>query len=395
MKRDSLTSAKLGRTYDLWCEFVINLRTAKQIDLTIPQRCWREPIESSNDNERCAESNEQQSSVAEHMIKEILTCVLLIVFVAIVNSAAAQEPKKVPRIGYLSSTDRASESTRVEGIRLALRELGYVEGQNIATEYQYADLKLDRVRELAVELVHLKVDIILAAGGNSVIRAAKNATKTIPIIMMGSGIDPVGAGFIESLARPGGNVTGLTNLSRELSGKRIELLKESVPKVTTVAVLYDPALPGAVQEVKEILPIAARPLKLTIQPWEVRPTDDIDKILSAVGKRRTDGLYVSGGPVMNANQKQILGFALKSRLPSIGYREYVDAGGLLYYGADLTESYRRIAYFVDKILKGAKPADLPVERPAKFELMINLKTAKQIGVTIPPDVLARATQIIR
>ena len=310
-------------------------------------------------------------------------------------SADAQQPKKVSRIGYLSSSDPASESARAAAIRMALREHGYIEGQNIAIDYRYADRKLDRVPGLAAELVRLKMDILVAAGGNSVIRAAKNATKTIPIVMTGSGIDPVEAGFVESLARPGRNVTGITNLSRELSGKRIELLKETVPKVTHIAVLYDPALPGAVREVKEILPIAARPLKLTIQPWEVRAEDDIDKVFAAMGKQRADGLYVSGGPVMNANQKRILGFVLKSRLPSIGYREYADAGGLMYYGADQAESYRRVAYFVDKILKGAKPADLPVEQPTKFELVINLKTAKQIGLTIPPNVLARADKVIR
>jgi len=346
---------------------------------------WAQLLESFSDNLKSKIENRKWLGLS----------VIAFVLVAATAVGAAQQPKKVPRIGYLSSSNPVSESVRFEAIRLALRELGYIEGQNITTEYRYAEEKLDRVRDLAAALVRLKVDIIVAAGGNSVIRAAKNATKTIPIIMTGSGIDPVGAGFVESLARPGGNVTGITNLSRELSGKRIELLKESVPILTTVAVLYDPTLPGAVKEVKEILPIAARPLKLTIQPWEVRAADNIDKIFTAMGKQRPDGLYLSGGPVMNANQKPILGFALKNRLPSIGYREYVDAGGLLYYGADLAESYRRVAYYVDRILKGAKPAELPVEQPTKFELVINLKTAKQIGLTIPPNVLARADRVIK
>ena len=211
-------------------------------------------------------------------------------------SVEAQQPKKVPRIGYLSSFDPATESARSEAIRLALRELGYIEGQNIAIEYRYAEGKRDRLPELAAELVRLKVDIIVVAGGDTAIRAAKNATKTIPIVMMGAGIDPVEAGLVESLARPGGNVTGITNLTRELGGKRLELLKEAVPKLARVAVLYDPANPGSVLEVKEVLPVAARALRLTIQPWEVRAADDFDRVFAALSKQRPDGLYVLPGP---------------------------------------------------------------------------------------------------
>jgi ABC-type uncharacterized transport system substrate-binding protein len=236
----------------------------------------------------------------------------------------AQQPKKVPRIGYLAASDAASESARFEGIRLALRARGYTEGQNIATEYRYADGERGRLPELVAELVRLKVDIIVVVGGDPLIRAAKNATKTIPIVMVGSGADPVEAGYVESLAHPGGNVTGITNINRELGGKRLELLKEAVPKVARVAVLYDPVLPA----------------------------------------------------VYNA-------------------RAYVDAGGLMSYNADSTDSYRRVAYFLDRILKGTKPADLPVEQPTKFELVINLKTAKQIGVTIPPNMLVRADKVIK
>ena len=214
--------------------------------------------------------------------------------------------------------------------------------------------------------------------------------------MTGGGTDPVEAGLVESLARPGGNVTGLTNLSRELGGKRLELLKEAVPKLARVAVLYDPAVPASVLEVKEVLPVAARALGLTVQPWEVRAADGFEKVFAALNKQRPDGLYVLGGPLMNANQKRIVGFALKSRLPSMyNSREFVDAGGLMSYGADIADSYRRVAYYVDRILKGAKPADLPVEQPTKFELVINLKTAKQIGLTIPPEVLARASRLIK
>jgi putative ABC transport system substrate-binding protein len=327
-------------------------------------------------------------------VPSILVAVVLLALGVI---AEAQQPKKVPRIGYLSPSDAAIESTRSEPIRRALRELGYIEGQNIAIEYRYAEGKQDRYPELAAELVRLKVDIIVVAGGTRQTRAAKNATKTIPIVMVGLGSDPVEAGLIESLAHPGGNVTGVTNLTRELGGKRLELLKEAVPKLARVAVLFDPANPPNVLEVKKVLPVAARALKLTIQPWEVRDSDGFEKVFAALNKQRPDGLYVpGGGPLMSTNLKRIVGFALKSRLPSTYYdREFVDAGGLMSYTADTAESYRRVAYFVDKILKGAKPADLPVEQPTKFELVINLKTAKQIGLTIPPEVLARANRLIK
>jgi putative ABC transport system substrate-binding protein len=329
------------------------------------------------------------------MSKKVVPFALGAMILALSYPAEAQQPKKVPRIGYLSALEPATESTRSEGIQLALRELGYIEGQNIATEYRYTESKPDRAPELATELVRLKVDVIVAAAGDSQILAAKNATKSIPIVMVGLGADPVAAGLIESLARPGGNVTGLTLSNRELGGKRLELLKEAVPKLARVAVIYDPANPGSVLEVKEILPVAARALRLNIQPWEVRATDGFEKVFAALNKERPDGLYVLGTAIMTANQKRIVGFALKSRLPSMGTREYVDAGGLMYYGADLADSYRRVAYYVDKILKGAKPADLPVEQPTKFELVINLKTAKQIGLTIPPNVLARADKVIK
>jgi putative ABC transport system substrate-binding protein len=311
--------------------------------------------------------------------------------------AQAQLPKKVSRIGYLSSGDPASESTRAEGIRLALRERGFIEGQNIAIEYRYAERKVDRVPELASELVRVKVDIIVVAGGASWIRAAKNATKTIPIVMIGVGGDPVEDGLVESLARPGGNVTGITNLTGELGGKRLELLKEAVPKLARVAVLYDPTVPAGVLEVKKVLPAVARALALTVRFWEVQAADGFERVFASLNKDRPDGLYVPpGGPLIFANVKRVADFALKSRLPSTYVRrEFVDAGGLMYYGADIADSYRRVAYFVDRILKGAKPADLPVEQPTKFEFVINLKTAKQIGLTIPPEVLARANRLIK
>jgi ABC-type uncharacterized transport system substrate-binding protein len=327
----------------------------------------------------------------------VLSILLVAVQLAVAVIAEAQQPKKVSRLGYLSNTDAATDSARAEGIRLALRELGYIEGQNIAIEYRYAEGRPDRAPEHAAELVRLKVDIIVVASGDPWIRAAMNATKTIPIVMTGQGRDPVKAGLVDSLARPGGNVTGFTNFGRELGGKRLELLKEAVPNLARVAVLYDPVIPGTSREVKEDLPVAARALGLIIQPQEVRDAASFELIFAALNKQRPDGVYVpGGGELMNANRKRVADFALKSRLPSVyNSKETVGAGGLMSYGADPADGYRRVAYYVDKILKGAKPADLPVEQPTKFELVINLKTAKQIGVTIPPNVLARADKVIR
>ena len=321
---------------------------------------------------------------------------IAVILLAVAVIAEAQQPKTVPRIGYISSLDPAGESTRSAAVRLALRERGYIEGQNIATEYRYAEGKIDRFSELSVEVVRLKVDIIVAAGGTLYVQAAKNATTTIPIVMVGAGFDPVEAGLVQSLARPGGNVTGLSLLSRELGGKRLELLKEAVPKLARVAVLYDPAIRGTAREVKEVLPVAARALRLIIQPWEIRDADGFEKVFAALNEQRPSALFMPGGGAVTIGNQRIVDFALKSRLPSMySSRDAVEAGGLMYYGADLADSYRRVAYFVDRILKGAKPADLPVEQPTKFELVINLKTAKQIGLTIPPEVQARADKVIR
>ncbi|MSP39747.1 MAG: ABC transporter substrate-binding protein [Deltaproteobacteria bacterium] len=330
------------------------------------------------------------------MHKKITRRVFCAMLLALPIPARAQQPKKVPRLGYLSQLDLAGESTRAEAIRLALRERGYIEGQNIAIEYRYAEGKRDRFSELVAEMVRLKVDVIVVAGGDVLVRAAKNATKTIPIVMVGRGADPVEPGLVDSLARPGGNVTGITNLGVELGGKRLEVLKEAVPKLARVAVLYEPASPPSVLEVKEVLPVAARALRLTLQPWEVRGADDFDRVFAALNKQRPDGLFVTGGALMTANGKRIADLALKSRLPSVyNNREAVDAGGLMYYGADIAESYRRVAYFVDRILKGAKPEDLPVEQPMRFEFVINLKTANQIGLTLPQWTLMKATKVIQ
>ncbi len=309
--------------------------------------------------------------------------------------ARAQQSKKVPLIGYLSSSDAAAESSRAEGIRQALRERGYVEGRNIAIEYRYGEGENARLPELAAELVRLKIDVIVVQGGSPAVRAAKSATKTIPIVMVGSGSDPVDSGLVDSLARPGGNVTGVTNLTRKLGGKRLDLLKEAIPKVVRVAVIHETASSATAIELKEVQ-AAAHALKLTIQPWKVRTAEDFEKVFAALNKQRPDGLYVFDSPLLNVNRKQTVGFALKSRLPSMYQsRAAVEAGGLMYYGADQTESYQRIAYFVDRILKGARPADLPVEQPMRFEFIINLQTANKIGVTIDPNVLARATKLIK
>jgi putative ABC transport system substrate-binding protein len=326
-----------------------------------------------------------------------LACFALGVMIFVLGSSAeAQQQKKVFRIGYLVSSDPITESTRSEGIRMALRELGYIEGQNIAMEYRYAEGKRDRSPMLAAELVRLKVDLILVTGGRGTIQAAKDATNTIPIVMGSSPANPVEAGLVQSLARPGGNVTGITNVSGELGGKRLELLKEAVPKLARVAVLYDQTAEDATHAVKELIPDAARALGLTIKAWGVRAADDFDRIFAAMAKERPDGLYVPAGPLTRDNRKRIAGFALKRRLPSVyGSREAVDAGGLMYYGADLVDVYRRAATYVDRILKGAKPADMPVETPTKFELVINQNTAKQIGVTIPQSMLYRADKVIK
>jgi putative ABC transport system substrate-binding protein len=328
--------------------------------------------------------------------KKLIHFVSVVVLLTLYIPALAQQPKQIPRIAFLSTSNSRADNTRYDGIRQQLRELGYIEGQNIVIEYRSGGRDLEGYRKAVVELARLNVDIIVVGGGTTYVEVVKKSTQTIPIVMSGPGQDPVDAGLIKSLARPGGNVTGVTLLARDLGGKRLELLKEAAPKISRVAIIYDPANAAHRYEMKEVLPGAARALKLTLQPWEVRASEGLAKVLAAVATKRPEGLYSLGGPLMIANRQRVVDFALKNRLPSIdGGRASVEAGGLMFYGADLADSYRRIAYFVDRILKGAKPADLPVEQPTKFEFVINLKTAKQIGVNIPPDVLARATRIIR
>src|SRR6266404_8427503 len=248
--------------------------------------------------EQRARSRERQEPRSRFMRRKFFDLALSTLLLALCFPAQAQQPKKVPLIGYLSPVDAASESTRFESIRLALRERGYIEGQNIATEYRYAEGKRDRYLVLAAELVRLKVDIIVVAGAGGVIQVAKNATKTIPIVMMGAGVDPVAAGLVESLARPGGNVTGITLLFNELAGKRLELLKEAVPKLARVAVLYDPANPGTAREMKEFLPVVARGLGLTLQTWDIRAAESFEKVFAALTRERPNGLYVLAGPLV-------------------------------------------------------------------------------------------------
>ena len=320
----------------------------------------------------------------------------VIAFVLVVAGAVAeaQQPTKIPRIGYLTAGSLSAQSARIEAFRQGLRELGYAEGKNFVIEYRYAEGKFDRLPELAAELVRLKVDIIVSAGP-IVTRAAKEATVTIPIVMA-QDADPVGSGFVASLARPGGNITGLSSLSPELSGKRLELLKEIVPRLSRVAVFGTSTRPGNAQELRET-ELAAGAFGVQVQYLDVLGPKDIETAFRAAGKGRAHAVLmnVSGGIALS-QRTEIAELAVKSRLPVIyGRREYVEAGGLMNYGASFLDLDRRAATYVDKILKGRKPADLPVEQPMKFEFVINLNAAKQIGLTIPPEVLFRADKVIK
>ena len=319
--------------------------------------------------------------------------VALIVF-ALSTSAEAQQPKKIPRIGFLLAPARSTVSEPLDAFRQGLRELGYVEGQNIVIEYRYAEGNLDRLPEFAAELVRLNVDVIVAAGGLRAIWPAKNATSAIPIVMTGIS-DPVGAGLVASLARPGGNITGLSLGGNELYGKRLELLKEAVPRVSRVGFFLDTTSP-AISLILNEMQTPARALGLQIQSIEVQSPNDFASAFQAAAKKRVQALTVATHPVLTANRNRILEFAAKNRLPGIyPFKEYVEDGGLMSYASNLSDRYRRAAYYVDKILKGAKPADLPVEQPTKFEFIVNLKAAKQIGLTIPQSVLYRADKVIK
>jgi len=329
------------------------------------------------------------------MIPKILFLLLTTVLLTTASLADAQQPKKVPRIGFISGPgDPKTPGPLVEAFRQGLRDLGYIEGKNIQVEYRYAEGNLKRIPGLVAELVELKVDV-LVTGNLPAVRAAKQATKTIPIVMVLS-VDPVATGIVDSLARPGGNITGLSRLTRDLSGKRLEMLQEVVPRISRVGVLWDADAPGPAIAFKEY-EAAARALRIHLQSLKVRgPNPDLDGAFQAAAKERASGLITVRNPLLLRYPKRIADLAIKNRLPSMSEGGgFVEAGSLVSYSANDAGSFRRAAIYVDKILKGTKPADLPVEQPTKFELVINLKTAKQIGLTIPQSVLYRADKVIK
>jgi len=307
--------------------------------------------------------------------------------------AEAQQPKKVPRIGFLSGQSRSSGQSQVDAFRQGLRDYGYVEDKNIVIDDRYAEGREDLLHDLAGDLVRLKVDIILTSSTVAAI-AAKKLTATIPIVLAGTG-DPVATGLVANLARPGGNVTGLSAVSPELSTKQLDLIREIVPKVSRVAVLYDPRNPVNVPAWKEI-EVTATAFRIQLVRLEVRAPENYDSAFTTAARKRADALLVRREPLNQTYRTRIISLAERSKLPAIyPLRPYVEVGGLMSYGTDNAELSRRAATYVDKILKGAKPADLPVEQPKKFELIVNLKAAKQIGLTIPPSVLARADKVIK
>ena len=328
------------------------------------------------------------------MSKKVVGLAIWAVLLALSFPAGAQQAKKIPRIGFLASVSASSDADRIEAFRQGLRELGYVEGQNVTIEYRWADGKFEQLPDLAAELVRLRVDVIVAVVTQASL-AAKKATGTIPIVMVGVS-DPVGSGLVASLARPGTNITGTSSMTAEIVGKLLELLKETVPKISRVAALWNPA--NSVFQALQLreTEVAARALGVQLQILEARGPDEIDRAFAAMVKERTKALLILGDPVFTSHRKRIADLAAKYRVPAVsGTREYVEAGGLMAYGPSFPDMHRRAATYVDKILKGTKPADLPVEQPKKFEFIINLKAAKQIRLTIPPNVLARADTVIR
>jgi putative tryptophan/tyrosine transport system substrate-binding protein len=336
----------------------------------------------------------QDKAQEKAMKKAFVGFTLFALLYALSSVTQAQQPTKIPRIGYLTGGPPAAMVARTEAFRQGLRDLGYVEGKNIVIEWRYAEAKPERLPALAAELVQLKVDVIVT-GGEAATRPAKEATSTIPIVMA-QDADPVGTGFVMSLARPGGNITGLSRLAPELNGKRLELLKEIIPKLSRVAVFETSTDPSYAQTLKE-MELGSKALGLKLQHIDVLSVKDIEPAFRAATKGRAEAmLMLISGPVASFRREEIPTRAVKHRLPTMFTRaEYVEAGGLMNYGVSVNDLDRRAAAYVDKILKGRKPADLPVEQPTKFEFIINLKTAKQIGLTIPPNVLARADKVIR
>ena len=340
---------------------------------------------------RWVPSDNRKSKIENRKWVGILGIFFTCVFVS--AGVQAQQPAKVPRIGFVTAGSSSTIAARIEALRQGLRDLGYTENKNIMIEWRFAEGKVNRLPALVAELVRLKVDVLLSAGA-AVTGPAKNATETIPIVMA-QDTDPVGNGFVASLARPGGNITGLSSYSAELNGKRVELLKEIVPKLSRLALVGQSTYPGNSQSLKET-ELAAEALKLQLQYLDVLDPKDIENAFREARKTRAGGVLVLQNNVLNSQRKQTVDLAIKNRLPTIYYApEFLDSGGLISYAASINDLYRRSATYVDKILKGANPADLPVEQPIKFEFIINLKAAKPIGLTIPPNVLARADRVIR
>jgi putative tryptophan/tyrosine transport system substrate-binding protein len=326
------------------------------------------------------------------MKTKTIICLFAAALLSTVPFSEAQEAKKVPRIGFLL-VGGFTDTSRADAFRQGLQQLGYVEGKNIVIEWRRAEGKLDRLDELAAELVRLKVDVFVTSG-NAVTRAAKKATSTIPIVTSLVS-DPVENGFIASLARPGGNITGLTSLGAELSGKRLELLKETIPRLSRVMVLGNSHTPGNSQAVQQTETVA-RVMGVQLIYKDVQTVTDIDAAFKTLSKNRSDAVFMLPNAVLLAHRRRVVELTIENRLPMMyDAKEYVQIGGLISYAADAEDLFRRSSIYVDKILKGAKPADLPVEQPKKFEFVINLKTAKQIGLTIPPNVLARADKVIK
>ena len=311
----------------------------------------------------------------------------------ILCESAIAQATKVPHIGFLNATSASAESRRIEAFQQGLRELGYVEGKNIIVEYRHAEGKFNHLPALAAELVRLKVDIIVTAGP-AVTRPVKDATSVIPIVMA-QDTDPVGSGFVSSLARPGGNITGLAALAPEMAGKQLELMKEIMPKLSRVAIIGNSTVPGDAVALRQTV-LAAGAYQIYLSYLDVQDARDIESMIRTAAKGRADALMVLGNPILNAHRDQIVTLAVRHRIAATYARpEYIDVGGLMYYGTSYADLFRRAATYVDNILKGAKPADLPVEQPTKFEFIINLKAAKQIGLTIPQNVLARADKVLR
>jgi len=347
------------------------------------KRCWLRWLDSSSDNRKSKIQN----------LKSAGFLAIGVTFAMCGAVAQAQQPGKVLRIGYLAGTGPDAQSARIQAFRQGLRELGYVEGKNFVIESRYAEGKLDRLPALAADLVRLKVDIILSAGPTTT-RLLKEATSTIPIVMAQDS-DPVANGFVASLARPGGNITGLSTLAPEISGKRLELLKETVPRLSRVAVFGTSNYPGNAQSLREV-ELVAGAFGVKLQYLDVQSPKDIETAFRAAGKGRADAVLTLNSPILLSQRAQIAELAVKSRVPAIyNVPDFVEAGGLMTYGVSFIDLYRRAATYVDKILKGRTPADLPVEQPMKFEFIVNLKAAKQIGLTIPPNVLVRAHRVIR